>query len=65
MIVTKKDFPAKDLKEFVAYIKAKKGDKVNQAHAGVGSVSHTTCELLNRRPVPRADRSPTAEPARL
>ena len=46
LIVAKKDFPAKDLKEFVAYVKAN-ADKVNQAHAGVGSVSHTTCTLLD------------------
>ena len=46
LIVTKKDFPAKDLKEFIAYVKAN-GDKVNEAHAGVGSVSHTTCTLLH------------------
>jgi tripartite-type tricarboxylate transporter receptor subunit TctC len=45
LIVTRKDFPAKDLREFVAYVKAN-GDKVNEAHAGVGSVSHTTCTLL-------------------
>ncbi len=45
LIVTKKDFPAKDLREFVAHVKAN-GDKVNEAHAGVGSVSHTTCTLL-------------------
>ncbi|CAH1649992.1 MULTISPECIES: tripartite tricarboxylate transporter substrate binding protein BugD [unclassified Chelatococcus] len=46
LIVAKKDFPAKDLKEFVAYVKAN-ADKVNQAHAGVGSVSHSTCTLLD------------------
>lgn len=46
LIVTKKDFPAKDLKEFTAYLKAN-ADKVNQAHAGVGAVSHMTCILLN------------------
>jgi len=45
LIVVKKDFPAKDLKEFISYVKAN-GDKVNEAHAGVGSVSHTTCTLL-------------------
>jgi tripartite-type tricarboxylate transporter receptor subunit TctC len=45
VIVAKKDFPAKDLKEFVDYAKANQ-DKVNQAHAGVGSVSHVTCVLL-------------------
>ena len=46
LILAKKDFPAKDLKEFVAYVKAN-ADKINMAHAGVGSVSFTTCLLLN------------------
>jgi tripartite-type tricarboxylate transporter receptor subunit TctC len=46
LILAKKDFPAKDLKEFVAYVKAN-GAKLNEAHAGVGSVSFTTCLLLN------------------
>jgi tripartite-type tricarboxylate transporter receptor subunit TctC len=46
LILAKKDFPAKDLKEFVAYVKANT-DKLNMAHAGVGSVSFTTCLLLN------------------
>ena len=45
LIVAKKDFPAKDLKEFVAYLKAN-APKLNEAHAGVGSVSFTTCSLL-------------------
>lgn len=46
VIVSKKALPAKDLKEFIAYLK-KNQDKVNQAHAGTGSVSHTTCALFN------------------
>jgi tripartite-type tricarboxylate transporter receptor subunit TctC len=46
VIVARKNFPAKDLREFVAYVKAN-GPKLNEAHAGVGSVSHTTCSLLN------------------
>jgi tripartite-type tricarboxylate transporter receptor subunit TctC len=46
LIVARKDFPAKDLKEFAAYVKAN-ADKVNAAHAGVGSVSFTSCLLLN------------------
>ncbi|HSB64242.1 MAG TPA: tripartite tricarboxylate transporter substrate-binding protein [Thermoanaerobaculia bacterium] len=46
VIVARKDFPAKNLKEFVAQAKAS-GDKLNEAHAGVGSVSFTTCSLLN------------------
>ncbi|MGL5117407.1 MAG: tripartite tricarboxylate transporter substrate-binding protein [Beijerinckiaceae bacterium] len=45
LIVAKKDFPAKDLREFVAYLKANP-TKVNEAHAGVGAVSWTTCTLL-------------------
>jgi tripartite-type tricarboxylate transporter receptor subunit TctC len=46
LIVAKNDFPAKDLKEMIAYLKANP-DKVNQAHAGVGAVSHMTCILFN------------------
>jgi tripartite-type tricarboxylate transporter receptor subunit TctC len=34
------------LKEFVAHLKAA-GDKVNEGHAGVGSVSFTTCTMFN------------------
>jgi tripartite-type tricarboxylate transporter receptor subunit TctC len=46
LIVARKDFPAKDLKEFITYVKANSA-KLNEAHAGVGSVSHSTCTLLN------------------
>jgi tripartite-type tricarboxylate transporter receptor subunit TctC len=46
IIAAKKDFPAKDLKEFIAYVKAN-DSKLNQAHAGVGSIFFTTCLLLN------------------
>jgi tripartite-type tricarboxylate transporter receptor subunit TctC len=46
LVLAKKDFPAKDLKEFVAYVKANE-KTLNLAHAGVGSVSFTTCLLLN------------------
>ncbi len=46
VILARKDFPAKDLKEFAAYVKANEA-KINMAHAGVGSVSFTTCLLLN------------------
>jgi len=46
LILARKDFPPKDLKEFVTYVKADV-DKVNAAHAGVGSVSHVSCQLLN------------------
>ncbi|MEW6768781.1 MAG: tripartite tricarboxylate transporter substrate binding protein BugD [Pseudomonadota bacterium] len=46
LILGRKDFPPRDLKEFVAYVKANT-DKLNVAHAGVGSVSYTSCQLLN------------------
>ena len=46
-IVARKDFPAKDLKEFVAYLKAN-GDKVKQAHGGIGASSHMACLMFNQ-----------------
>jgi len=46
LIVARKNFPPKDLKEFISYAKAN-SEKLNEAHAGVGSVSFTTCSLLN------------------
>jgi tripartite-type tricarboxylate transporter receptor subunit TctC len=46
LILAKKDFPAKDLREFITYVKANT-DKMNLAHAGVGSVSYSSCELLS------------------
>ncbi|GGH11360.1 hypothetical protein GCM10007036_08360 [Alsobacter metallidurans] len=46
LIVARRDLPPKDLKEFMAYAK-QQNDKLNEAHAGVGSVSHTTCVMLN------------------
>lgn len=46
LILGRKDFPPKDLKEFIAYVKANEA-KVNAAHAGIGSVSHVSCQLLN------------------
>src|SRR5262249_11489917 len=44
VIVARKDFPAKDLREFVAYLK-NHGDGVKQAHGGIGSSSHMACLL--------------------
>ena len=46
LILARKDFPPTNLKEFVTYVKAN-ADKVNAAHAGIGSVSYTSCQLLN------------------
>ena len=45
LIVARKDFPAANLKEFIARLKDPAA-KAKQAHAGVGSVSFTTCTLL-------------------
>jgi tripartite-type tricarboxylate transporter receptor subunit TctC len=46
LIVARKDFPAANLKEFIVKVKDPTA-KVKQAHAGVGSVSFTTCTLLS------------------
>jgi tripartite-type tricarboxylate transporter receptor subunit TctC len=46
LILARKDFPPTNLKEFITYVKAN-ADKVNAAHAGIGSVSYTSCQLLN------------------
>jgi putative tricarboxylic transport membrane protein len=45
LIVARKDFPAADLKEFIAKAKDPNA-RISQAHAGVGSVSHSTCTML-------------------
>jgi tripartite-type tricarboxylate transporter receptor subunit TctC len=44
-VVARKDFPAANLQEFIAYLK-QNGDKVKQAHGGVGSSSHMACLLF-------------------
>ena len=46
LLVVRKDFPANNLKEFVAYAKSNEG-KLNAGHAGLGSVSYIGCLLLN------------------
>jgi tripartite-type tricarboxylate transporter receptor subunit TctC len=46
LLAVRKDFPAKNLKEFVAYAKTNES-KLNMGHAGVGSVSYVGCLLLN------------------
>jgi tripartite-type tricarboxylate transporter receptor subunit TctC len=46
LVAAKKDFPANNLKEFIAYVKAN-DTKLNQGHAGVGSMFFTSCLLLN------------------
>jgi tripartite-type tricarboxylate transporter receptor subunit TctC len=46
LLVVRKDFPADNLGEFVAYAKAN-ASKLNVGHAGLGSVSYIGCLLLN------------------
>lgn len=45
VLVTRKDFPANTLAEFIDYLR-KNSSTVNEAHAGVGSQMHTYCTLL-------------------
>ncbi|MCC6195410.1 MAG: tripartite tricarboxylate transporter substrate binding protein BugD [Burkholderiales bacterium] len=42
--IARKDFPPKDMKDLIAYVKANK-DKVTYANAGIGSASHL-CGML-------------------
>jgi tripartite-type tricarboxylate transporter receptor subunit TctC len=44
-VVARKDFPANNIKEFIAYVK-KDGPSVKQAHGGVGASSHMACLLF-------------------
>jgi tripartite-type tricarboxylate transporter receptor subunit TctC len=46
LLVVRKDFPANNLGEFVAYAKANP-EKLNVGHAGLGSVSYIGCLLLH------------------
>ena len=46
LLTVRKEIPANNLKEFVAYAKANES-KLNMGHAGVGSVSYVGCLLLN------------------
>jgi tripartite-type tricarboxylate transporter receptor subunit TctC len=45
VIVARKDFPARDLKEFVAVLR-QQGGAVKEAHGGVGAASHMACLLF-------------------
>jgi tripartite-type tricarboxylate transporter receptor subunit TctC len=46
LIAARKDFPAADIKEFIAYVKAD-SETLNLAHTGVGSMSFNYALLLN------------------
>ena len=43
IIAARKDFPPQDLRDFVAYVS--NCGRLNQGHAGVGSIFFTTCLL--------------------
>jgi tripartite-type tricarboxylate transporter receptor subunit TctC len=45
VVIARKDFPAKDLAEFVAALR-QRGDAVKQAHGGIGASSHMACLLF-------------------
>jgi tripartite-type tricarboxylate transporter receptor subunit TctC len=45
-IVARKDFPAGNLRQFVDYLK-RNGNRVKQAHGGIGASSHMACLLFN------------------
>lgn len=46
LLIARKDFPANDLREFIAYAKENQ-NKLQYGSAGPGSISHITCVLLN------------------
>ena len=46
-IAVRKDFPASNVKEFVAQLK-QNGAAIKQAHGGVGGTSHMACLLFNK-----------------
>jgi tripartite-type tricarboxylate transporter receptor subunit TctC len=46
VIVARKDFPPKNLEEFIAYVKAN-SEKLNMGHAGVGSILYCFGLMLN------------------
>jgi tripartite-type tricarboxylate transporter receptor subunit TctC len=46
VLIARKDLPANDIKELIAYAKANQG-KMQFGSAGVGSITHFSCVLLN------------------
>jgi tripartite-type tricarboxylate transporter receptor subunit TctC len=48
VVIAREDFPARDLKEFVAVLR-QKGDAVRQAHGGIGASSHMACLLFTEQ----------------
>jgi tripartite-type tricarboxylate transporter receptor subunit TctC len=48
VVIARKDFPARNLKEFVAVLR-QQGDAVRQAHGGIGASSHMACLLFTEQ----------------
>src|SRR6202521_1822610 len=48
VVIARKDFPAQDLKEFVAVLR-QQGGAVKQAHGGIGASSHMACLLFTEQ----------------
>src|SRR5215831_9727890 len=46
VLIARKDFPANDLSEFIAYARTNQA-KMQYGSGGVGSMPHLACELLN------------------
>jgi tripartite-type tricarboxylate transporter receptor subunit TctC len=46
VLIARKDLPANNLQEFIAYLKANQ-DKISYGSAGAGSATHLGCALLN------------------
>ncbi len=64
VMIARKDFPAQDLKEFVATLR-QRGDAVKQAHGGIGASSHYGVSRCSPRKSARSRRlSPIAVQAR-
>ncbi|HEU0160043.1 MAG TPA: tripartite tricarboxylate transporter substrate-binding protein [Hyphomicrobiaceae bacterium] len=47
IVIARKDFPARDLNEFVAFLQ-QKNDALKQAHGGIGASSHMACLLFTK-----------------
>jgi tripartite-type tricarboxylate transporter receptor subunit TctC len=48
VVIARKDFPASDLKEFIAVLRQQNG-AVKQAHGGLGASSHMACLLFTEQ----------------
>jgi tripartite-type tricarboxylate transporter receptor subunit TctC len=48
VVIARKDFPARDLKEFVAMLR-QQGAALKQAHGGIGASSHMACLLFTEQ----------------